>query len=629
MMKKLTLSIVFLLSGLLAFAQDCGSYIELVGTGMHEKQTMTLDVTNPGEVVQIIAEAIYKGPNAPTKVKFWSDQETSEVDPVTVPNSGIDPENMFKAVFRDTFTLTTNQVHLDILDNDPRVYSMALYIERPNKTMVSAMGGALYHVFQNEAAPLVTEIPVIPADQPRDIQIRFGVTELDVDERYAIFTFEAKGMVKKIEIWDWDPNIGESDSYTIQQVLFENVPGDVDKITMTMLSENYVDGTRKGDSFIAGVVLVDVPCKDREPEPYCTFTQGFYGNEGGKFCGRMSTRDLLAILLTDELVMGGGENTLTIAAGDVDCVLALLPGGGPSAALSGQATCGNLVGIETNRQGRLKNSLLAQGITFSLNMRLSPGLMDFPVDGDPFTTLESTDCGNPEAEGVPGTEMHYAFSPELVAYLGAGATLADLLDLINHALAGEDVSPLSLSQIAEAADMINNAFDECRVVEGMASIQPVSQVSEGEKDDGEKDDGEKDDGEKDNGEKGDEDDCDCECQCECECEEGDEGDEGEKGEDGTGDAKGAVGIGDWNYTSLRVYPNPATDHFRVQLEQEHGQVIAAILYDMNGKAVRNILDGQNGNPGSLQAEVSDLLPGIYVLKVTAEGGSFTARIHIR
>ena len=108
-----------------------------------------------------------------------------------------------------------------------------------------------------------------------------------------------------------------------------DVPGDINQIKMTMLSENHVKDTLKGDSFIAGVVLVDVPCEYEEPEGYCSYTQGYYGNEGGKTCKGESTRELLSMLLMEDLIMGDGDYTFTIPAHSVDCVLDLLPGGGP------------------------------------------------------------------------------------------------------------------------------------------------------------------------------------------------------------------------------------------------------------------------------------------------------------
>ena len=248
-----------------------------------------------------------------------------------------------------------------------------------------------------------------------------------MDDRWAEFTFEANGEIKSLEIWEWDPGADETDSYTIREVSFENVPGDIDQIKMTMLSENHVPDTLKGDSFIAGVVLVDVPCEYEEYQGYCSYTQGYYGNEGGKTCKGETTRELLGKLLMEDLIMGDGDVSFTIPAHGVDCVLDILPGGGPSQTLSGAYSCSDLGDIPTNKQGRLKNTLLAQGITLALNLRNSPDLEYFPVDGLDFQTRKTENCMDPESGGIHGTENYHAFSMELVDYMGPGATRGDLL----------------------------------------------------------------------------------------------------------------------------------------------------------------------------------------------------------
>ena len=86
----------------------------------------------------------------------------------------------------------------------------------------------------------------------------------------------------KEELKTWNQDDG-TNSYIILEVLFEDVAGDVDHITMTLISENE-GGERDGDSFIAGVVLVDLPCEEYESDLLCSYTQGYYGNKGGKTC---------------------------------------------------------------------------------------------------------------------------------------------------------------------------------------------------------------------------------------------------------------------------------------------------------------------------------------------------------
>ena len=579
-MKKSLLFIIVILTGYISTAKDCGSYIELIGSGISGQNAATILIDNLDQIDSVYAEVIYKSTTAPTQVRFWSSNEEFLADPVDVPISGFQGEGVITSVFRATFMEPAAEINLDILQNTPEFYSMAVYVYRKNGHTISYMEGELYHVYQNEDEPLVTNIPVQKSDHPRDITLRFGISELNQDERWAEFIFEADGETKSMEIWEWDTQEGERESYTIREVKFPDVDGEVDQIKMTMLSENHVKDTLKGDSYIAGVVLVDIPCEYEESEAYCTYTQGYYGNEGGKTCKGESTRELLNKLLMEDLILGDGDYTFTIPAGGADCVLDILPGGGPSKALSGAYGCDNIGDVATNRQGRLKNTLLAQGITLALNLRNSPNLMTFPVDGMDFQTRETEDCTNPDAEGIHGTEQSHAFGMDVVDYLGVDASISDLLDLVNSALAGNDITPLSLSNVADAAATVNEAFDECVLV-----IYPVATDPD----------------------------------------EGDEGDEGEEGDeveyDANGDLKGTTGVSDASFEEdLKLYPNPTRNLITIQT-QESGSYFIEIS-TLNGQVIqKNEFSGT-----SYQADLSSMENGLYFLKIKSEHHVSTRKI---
>ncbi len=579
-MKKSLLFIIVILTGYISTAQDCGSYIELLGSGITGQSAATILIEDLDQVDFISAEVIYKSYTAPTQVRFWSVSEEIFAEPVDVPISGFQGEGVITSVFRATFMEPAAEINLDILQNITEFYSMAVYVHRKNGHTVSYMEGELYHVYQNEDAPLVTNIPVQKSDHPRDITLRFGISELNQDERWAEFIFEANGETKSMEIWEWDSPEGETESYTIREVKFPDVDGDVDQIKMTMLSENHETDTQKGDSYIAGVVLVDIPCEYEESEAYCSYTQGYYGNEGGKTCKGESTRELLNKLLIEDLILGDGDYTFTIPAGAADCVLDILPGGGPSKALSGAYGCDNLGDIVSNKQGRLKNTLLAQGITLALNLRNSPNLMSFPVDGMDFETRETEDCSNPDAEGIHGTERSHAFGMDVVDYLGVDATISDLLDLVNSALAGYDITPLSLSNVADAAALVNEAFDECVLM-----IYPV----ETDPDEGE---------------------------------EGVEGEEGEEGDDDAkGDQKGTTGVSDASFEeALKLYPNPARNLITIQTQESGSYSIE--ISSLNGQ----IIHKSEFTGASYQADLSSLENGVYFLKIQSETQLSTRKI---
>ena len=212
-MKKSLLFIIVILTGYISTAQDCGSYIELLGSGITGQNAATILIEDLDQVDSIMAEVIYKSTTTPTQVRFWSVSEEIFTEPVDVPISGFQGEGVITSVFRATFIEPATEINLDILQNSTEFYSMAVYVYRKNGHTVSYMEGELYHVYQNEDAPLVTNIPVQKSDHPRDITLRFGISELNQDERWAEFIFEANGEIKSMEIWEWDSPEGETELY--------------------------------------------------------------------------------------------------------------------------------------------------------------------------------------------------------------------------------------------------------------------------------------------------------------------------------------------------------------------------------------------------------------------------------
>jgi len=63
----------------------------------------------------------------------------------------------------------------------------------------------------------------------------------------------------------------------------------------------------------------------------------------------------------------------------------------------------DLSGTGIHNKEWIKNPLLAQAITLSLNADLSPDLPDFPVDGTEFVMMV-VDCMIPEAGGISGNK---------------------------------------------------------------------------------------------------------------------------------------------------------------------------------------------------------------------------------
>ncbi len=298
------------------------------------------------------------------------------------------------------------------------------------------------------------------------------------------------------------------------------ITGGADQQTVTYTAGDEGDATFQltitdGNGCV-GMCDVMFSCTPPPPvDKFCTFTQGFYGNPGGRFNG-IPTLDLIKALITPgnplvvgvpgmarslEGLLGGGGRSVTWEGGASGgyvfedcpeepngdpgvaehCVIERLPAGGPAEELPlglGDVTV-DPSDCDTDpplpmRNGKYRNVLLGQTITLSLNVRVDENLSDLGV-----CRVMKTASVNPGPDGCYGTEddlLHHpggdttsVYIPESVLQKldddpGLDTTVGGILELANWALAGlldPDTDP-SPSEISDAAAAINEGFDECR-----------------------------------------------------------------------------------------------------------------------------------------------------------------------
>src|SRR4030095_8031394 len=125
---------------------------------------------------------------------------------------------------------------------------------------------------------------------------------------------------------------------------------------------------------------------------FCALTQGFYGNQGGKFgcdpdvhtgCVGMTSTRIMTILLSapfGDLTVGKPGHSFTLrssnAASDAACVVKKLPANStPTTLPAGDGhfdnpnSCSTTDSIPTGAGGKWLNVLLGQTITLSFNIR--------------------------------------------------------------------------------------------------------------------------------------------------------------------------------------------------------------------------------------------------------------------
>jgi hypothetical protein len=177
----------------------------------------------------------------------------------------------------------------------------------------------------------------------------------------------------------------------------------------------------------------------------CTYTQGYYGNAGGKSADGLGNTYTTIQLITKSLnnwggtlVIGKPGHSISIPVANPQAVIDYLPGGGPSSVLkSGDVVLGSSDYIKAYGSGRISNSLLAQTITLGLNLKIGEGVL-----------------GSLSLNGL--------VSPSIVNAL-TDKTVTGLFDLANKALAGYALpAGITLDAIQSAVDSINEHFDECK-----------------------------------------------------------------------------------------------------------------------------------------------------------------------
>ncbi|PRZ27941.1 hypothetical protein [Flavobacterium granuli] len=227
----------------------------------------------------------------------------------------------------------------------------------------------------------------------------------------------------------------------------------------------------------------------------CTYTQGAYGNSGGKYCdgsvGGISTANLITQALTNaggSITIGKNAQTVIMSLpGAVSCIIDVMPGGGKARELDGGNV--SICGLPASylKNGRINNVLLSQTIAMALNINItSPSdlgafllqagtLATAKPDGGCGSDIPKTRvCGHYEGDIWVPTVNEYTrrtFSAAVINAINGDKTVAGLLDLANRALANVDgiknsEGGASLSDIAGAVGAINEVFDECAIFVG-------------------------------------------------------------------------------------------------------------------------------------------------------------------
>ncbi len=298
-------------------------------------------------------------------------------------------------------------------------------------------------------------------------------------------------------------------------------------------------------------------------QEYCGYTQGFWGGNG-KMCDG-TTKVLTAInnALTSggPIYTGGGTRKLTILTTEGTCLNTKMPAGTTPASLPvGNVTCATATGTYLN-SGKFKSVILGQTIALMLNVRSNPALGNLALTGPYFTTYNATSCTNGTAK--PGTKTVKNIPQSVLNCLGANNTVNGLITLANQALAEAIPAACTCTtpQINEALNAINTGFDNCKILAGFGNSSAGVRIMD----------------------------------------------------PGTEPVQESS-----DEFEFAVMPNPVSGVSTLFFTARESAVADCELFGMNGQRVQKIFQQQveAGNPYGFEINSSDLLPGIYFVRVT-------------
>ncbi len=213
----------------------------------------------------------------------------------------------------------------------------------------------------------------------------------------------------------------------------------------------------------------------------CTYTQGYYGNPGGKSCDgvtQFSTAGLIEHAINSyggTMVIGkaGHSISITSSALDISKVIEYLPGGAGIGALSAgnisisSSAFKTLYTRTTGKTTKINNKLLAQTITLGLNLGMSINLGNLELMPGMWIATAKSDggCGSTTTNVDGCNYSYFQIDQAIINAIPGDKTIAGLFELANRALGGMTVGA-SLTAIASAVDQINNAFDGCSLFMG-------------------------------------------------------------------------------------------------------------------------------------------------------------------
>ncbi|WP_117882676.1 S8 family serine peptidase [Aureibaculum luteum] len=243
--------------------------IDIIGMGTYGNPNSNLNLTAIDNIDHVNVASIYKGaggiPAASTVLFNDSNEGPSSTwnGASSIVQKGYPSQSIgyFSSIFN-----SADVGGIDMISTDTeRVHSFYAHIFRniPNATYKSFISPEVVFFYHNGADdPYVFNIPIETAVATRNVTIKIPITELDAGNRNAIIDITAGSIVKHIEETTY--NLGNS--FFLGEYVLEDVPGNIDNISISIYSPDPNAGEENGDSFLVSCIVADVDIVDEPIE---------------------------------------------------------------------------------------------------------------------------------------------------------------------------------------------------------------------------------------------------------------------------------------------------------------------------------------------------------------------------
>ncbi|MBC8147314.1 MAG: T9SS type A sorting domain-containing protein [Bacteroidetes bacterium] len=228
---------------------NCDEKITVVGKGAQGQPSVTLAIPNISNIDKIRVESVFLG-TKPSYITYSSTTQTIVDNTPEYAINGGTNKGSYHAIMQPTSSITITPSN-----NTSSVHSAVAYIYRSDTTFNSITYIEIFKVYQyRTTSPSYTKVfSIEPGLESRDIVITIPVAELTNDNRKIEITATAGAISKTIV--EYRDNLGAS--LRIIEITLENVPGDITSVIVNIDSPD-----SDGDSFVAGNILIEVPCDD-------------------------------------------------------------------------------------------------------------------------------------------------------------------------------------------------------------------------------------------------------------------------------------------------------------------------------------------------------------------------------